>query len=50
MSFILLNMKQRYVTLIICLSIYKLLNQLFALVFFCSKIFYTLKLLYLLKH
>jgi len=29
--------------------IYKLLNQLFALVSFCSKIFYTLKLFTLIK-
>ena len=30
-------------------KLYKLLNQLFALVSFCSKIFYTLKLLTLIK-
>ena len=32
------------------LVLYKLLNQLFALMTVCSKIFYTLKLLHLLKY
>ena len=31
------------------MTVYKLLNQLFALVSFCSKIFYTLKLFTLIK-